>query len=81
MFCERFFFFGNFFRNGLLKVLEFIFVGFDFGFLEGADRFVLLEFFFVESDIDFKLVTFVEDFESLFFKFLKFGLELVQLLL
>jgi hypothetical protein len=81
VFCERFFFFGNFLRNGLLEVLKFIFVGFDFGFLEGADRLVLLEFFFVESDIDFKLVTFVEDFESLFFKFLKFGLKLVQLLL
>ncbi len=80
MLCEKFFLFGNFFRNGLFEVLEFIFVGFDFGFLEGADRFVLLEFFFVESDIDFKLVTFVEDFESLFFKFLKISLELVQFL-
>ena len=81
MFRERFFLFGNFFRNGLFEVLEFIFVGFDFGFLEGADSLVLLEFFFVESDIYIKLVTFVENFESLFFEFLKFGLELVQLLL
>ncbi len=49
--------------------------------MEGADCFVLLKFFFVESDIDFKLITFVEDFESLFFKFLKISLKLVQFLL
>jgi hypothetical protein len=80
VFRKRFFLFGNFFRNGLFEVFEFIFVGFDFDFLEGADRLVLLEFFFVDSDIDFKLVTFVEDFKSLFFEFLKISLELVQFL-
>lgn len=70
VFGKRFLFFGYFLWDGNFKVFHFVFVCFNFGFLERANGFVLLKFFLIESDIDFELFSFIDDLISLFFKFL-----------
>ena len=80
--------FGDLLTDQKFYLVDLIFVGFNLGFLQGADSSVLFELFLIDANVDLELFSFIKNLVSAFAEGLQlqleceqFGLELAVFLL
>ena len=58
--------FGDLLTDQKFYLVNFVFVCFNFGFLQGADCSVLFQFFLIDADVDLELFSLIKNFISAF---------------